>query len=205
MMNISGMSSPYAITTIDPWLEPFSGEIDLRMNRFKERRAQLVGDAKELISFANGHLYFGIHRTETGWAVREWLPAADEVLTDDMTAAGFAEIQRTRSDVKSFGYIAPASENEDATYYDLADLKDLASNFEDTYPAAAKKVMDAVDAMVVHHYASVSHASGVSFYFPLQNKWMYLGGTDILSATNFSRQYAPNSTSFFPCVGLQTV
>ena len=84
MMNISGMSSPYAITTIDPWLEPFSGEIDLRMNRFKERRAQLVGDAKELISFANGHLYFGIHRTETGWAVREWLPAADEVhLTGD--------------------------------------------------------------------------------------------------------------------------
>ncbi|MCR5005646.1 MAG: leucine-rich repeat protein, partial [Clostridiales bacterium] len=120
----------------------------------------------------------------------EAVSAISEVLTDNMTSAGFAEIQRTRSDVKSFGYIAPESEDEDATYYDLADLKDLASNFEDSYPAAAKKVMDAVDAMVVHQYASVSHASGVSFYFPLQNKWMYLGGTDILSATNFSRQYA---------------
>ena len=54
------------------------------MNRFKERRRQLVGDEASLTRFANGYLYFGIHRTETGWAVREWLPGADEVfLTGD--------------------------------------------------------------------------------------------------------------------------
>ena len=36
-MDIRRMEGPYEITRIDPWLEPYSGEIDLRMNRFKER------------------------------------------------------------------------------------------------------------------------------------------------------------------------
>ena len=83
-MDIRKLKSPYEIIRIDPWLEPYSGEIDLRMNRFLERRAQLVGDAETLTDFANGHLYFGIHRTETGWVVREWLPGADAAyLTGD--------------------------------------------------------------------------------------------------------------------------
>jgi len=78
-MKISNLNAPYAITSIDPWLEPYGGEIQLRMDRFKERRYQLVGEAESLTDFANGHLYFGIHRTAEGWVVREWLPGADEV------------------------------------------------------------------------------------------------------------------------------
>ena len=61
------------------WLAPHAGDIELRMNRFKERRWQLVGDAKTLTDFANGYLYFGFHRTQNGWVFREWLPGADEV------------------------------------------------------------------------------------------------------------------------------
>ena len=78
-MDISRLNAPYQITEIDPWLAPHAGDIELRMNRFKEKRWQLVGDAGTLTDFANGHLYFGFHRTEDGWVFREWLPGADEV------------------------------------------------------------------------------------------------------------------------------
>ena len=37
-MDVRKLVSPYAITRIDPWLAPYSGEIDLRMDRFKEKR-----------------------------------------------------------------------------------------------------------------------------------------------------------------------
>ena len=78
-MDISRLNAPYQITEIDPWLAPHAGDIELRMNRFKEKRYQLVGEAGKLTDFANGHLYFGFHRTPDGWVFREWLPGADEV------------------------------------------------------------------------------------------------------------------------------
>ena len=78
-MDIGNLHAPYQITEIDPWLTPHAGDIELRMNRFKEKRRQLVGDALTLESFANGHLFFGFHRTKSGWVFREWMPGADEV------------------------------------------------------------------------------------------------------------------------------
>ena len=78
-MDIQKMFPPYEITSIDPWLAPHAGDIELRMNRFKEKRWQIAGGARTLEEFANGHLYFGFHRTGTGWVFREWLPGADEV------------------------------------------------------------------------------------------------------------------------------
>lgn len=70
---------PYKILSIDPWLKPYYRDIDLRMQRNTEVRRQLIGDAADLTSFANGYLYFGFNRTEDGWVYREWLPGADEV------------------------------------------------------------------------------------------------------------------------------
>ncbi len=78
-MDIGNLHAPYQITEIDPWLTPHAGDIELRMDRFKEKRRQLVGDALTLESFANGHLFFGFHRTKNGWVFREWMPGADEV------------------------------------------------------------------------------------------------------------------------------
>ena len=78
-MDVQKLFAPYAITRIDPWLEPHAGDIELRMDRFKGKRWQLVEGAETLTEFANGHLFFGFHREEDGWVVREWLPGADEV------------------------------------------------------------------------------------------------------------------------------
>ena len=78
-MDIGRLYAPYQITEIDPWLAPHAGDIELRMDRFKEKRWQLVGEAPTLEQFANGYLYFGFHRTTAGWVFREWMPGADEV------------------------------------------------------------------------------------------------------------------------------
>ena len=78
-MDIGKLNGPYQIIEIDPWLTPHAGDIELRMNRFKERRWQIVGGADTLTDFANGYLYFGFHKTQNGWVFREWLPGADEV------------------------------------------------------------------------------------------------------------------------------
>ena len=67
----------YKIMQIDPYLQPFYNDISLRMQRNADVRQKLLGDKADLSSFANGYLYFGFNRTETGWVYREWAPGAD--------------------------------------------------------------------------------------------------------------------------------
>ena len=68
------------IVEIDPYLEPYAEDLRLRAELFRQAKTA-CGD---LVSFANGHLYFGFHRTENGWVYREWAPAADALfLTGD--------------------------------------------------------------------------------------------------------------------------
>ncbi|MBR0399511.1 MAG: hypothetical protein IJH95_01655 [Mogibacterium sp.] len=62
----------------DPYLEPYSGEIRMHLDRYNDRRGRINGGGS-LTEFANGYNYFGFHRTETGWVFREWLPGADAV------------------------------------------------------------------------------------------------------------------------------
>ncbi|MBQ2712955.1 MAG: 1,4-alpha-glucan-branching enzyme, partial [Clostridia bacterium] len=75
----------YKIFTYDPYLLPFEQDIEQRMQNYKNKRRALVGARGRLTDFANGHHYFGFHKTEEGWYYREWAPAAEEVyLTGDM-------------------------------------------------------------------------------------------------------------------------
>ena len=62
-MDIQKLSAPYEIIRIDPWLEPYAGDIELRLDRFKEKRRQIAEGADTLTGFANGYLFFGFHRT----------------------------------------------------------------------------------------------------------------------------------------------
>ena len=69
----------YKILKIDPFLAKFEDDINLRMNCYKNKRNELVGENGDLVSFANGHNYYGIHPTEKGWVYREWAPAAEQM------------------------------------------------------------------------------------------------------------------------------
>ena len=63
---------------IDPYLEPYLGEVRMHLERFRSYRRVLVKN-RSLVDFANGYLYFGFQRTDNGWSFREWLPSADAV------------------------------------------------------------------------------------------------------------------------------
>ncbi len=69
----------YKILEIDPWLKAYRRDIQIRMDRFTAIRKKLLGAKGDLSSMANGYLYYGIHRTESGWVYREWAPGADEM------------------------------------------------------------------------------------------------------------------------------
>ena len=70
----------HKIFQYDPILAHFEEDFDLRKARYEEKCAQL-GDLRD---FANGHAYFGFHKTIDGWYYREWAPAAEKLyLTGD--------------------------------------------------------------------------------------------------------------------------
>lgn len=66
----------YRIFAIDPWLAPYRVDIALRMRHYNETKKALLGDHGCFSDLANGHHYFGFHRTADGWIYREWAPAA---------------------------------------------------------------------------------------------------------------------------------
>ena len=69
---------------IDPYLTPYEKDLDLRVQLYLNKRKELLKKAKTLTDFANGHQYFGFHRTDTGWVYREWAQAAEKMyLTGD--------------------------------------------------------------------------------------------------------------------------
>ncbi|MDR2036697.1 MAG: alpha amylase C-terminal domain-containing protein [Bacteroidales bacterium] len=62
----------------DPWLQPFTGQITQRKVRFDHKGKELIRGTT-LSDFASGYLYFGLHRTVTGWVFREWAPNATSI------------------------------------------------------------------------------------------------------------------------------
>ena len=74
----------YRITKIDPYLQPYSEDIELRMDTYRAKRQELIGQDGSLVDFAKGYLYFGIHFDGQNWTYREWAPAAEAMyLTGD--------------------------------------------------------------------------------------------------------------------------
>ena len=67
----------YGIMKKFPELQQFESDFKLRMDRYEQKRRQLLKDSASLNEFANAHQYYGFHHLENGWVYREWAPAAD--------------------------------------------------------------------------------------------------------------------------------
>ena len=67
----------YKIFEYDPYLKPYTADIELRMDNYNRKKKELLGDGLSLLDFANGHEYFGFHKSGDGWVYREWAPGAD--------------------------------------------------------------------------------------------------------------------------------
>ncbi len=72
------------ILKYDPYLKPYEGDLDLRMNLYRAKLEELTGGSGDLSAFACGYDYYGFHRDAEGWVYREWAPAAEAMfLTGD--------------------------------------------------------------------------------------------------------------------------
>ncbi len=72
------------ITQIDPTLQPYQADLELRMANYKRTKRALLRRGQTLSDFANGYLFYGFHQTPEGWYYREWAPAAEKMyLTGD--------------------------------------------------------------------------------------------------------------------------
>ncbi|MCR4613120.1 MAG: alpha amylase C-terminal domain-containing protein [Bacteroidaceae bacterium] len=64
----------------DSWLEPYEDAIRGRHEHALYKLNELTNGGKQTLSdFATGYLYFGLHRTDKGWVLREWAPNATEI------------------------------------------------------------------------------------------------------------------------------
>jgi 1,4-alpha-glucan branching enzyme len=70
-----------ALVQDDPWLEPYSQDLNERLERFKKALHDIVNAEGSLMNFASGHKYYGINfdKAKNGWFYREWAPAAHQL------------------------------------------------------------------------------------------------------------------------------
>jgi 1,4-alpha-glucan branching enzyme len=66
------------LSQADPWLAPYRQKLRQRL-LYTAAYAKRILDDKSVDDFALGHLYFGLHRTDDTWTLREWAPAAVKI------------------------------------------------------------------------------------------------------------------------------
>ena len=66
----------YRVLELNPQLKPFEGDIELRMELYRNTKNRLLSGGGTLKDFANAHHYFGIHHHDGYWVYREWAPSA---------------------------------------------------------------------------------------------------------------------------------
>lgn len=57
----------------DPYLQPYKQKIISRIRKIKQKQAELCSTTS-LKDWANGYLYYGLHKTPKGWVYRDKLP-----------------------------------------------------------------------------------------------------------------------------------
>ncbi len=72
------MENKLKILQMDPYLEPYEKDLNLRKEKFDKKLKELK-KGKKLYDFANGHHYFGFHKEDGSFVYREWAPGADKM------------------------------------------------------------------------------------------------------------------------------
>ncbi len=73
------MLQPLKIIKDDPWLNPYTPVITSRNNKYLQVKKRLLNYHNSISDFASGHHYYGIHKTSSGWAFREYAPNATSI------------------------------------------------------------------------------------------------------------------------------
>jgi len=63
----------------DPYLEAFGDQLLHRIQLADDTERRITGGKMDLVEFASGHAFFGMHRRKDGWVFREWAPNATAI------------------------------------------------------------------------------------------------------------------------------
>ena len=66
----------YRILELNPQLQHFAGDFDLRMFLYHATKNRILSEGQTLNEFANAYNYYGFHHVDGGWVYREWAPSA---------------------------------------------------------------------------------------------------------------------------------
>ena len=69
----------YKIFELNPQLQPFEKDIELRMELYLKTKKRLLEKGQTLNDFANAHNFYGFHHVKGGWYYREWAPSANQL------------------------------------------------------------------------------------------------------------------------------
>jgi hypothetical protein len=105
-----------------------------------------------------------LSQTETALTA---LSSFSQAAEGSLENGNFATLAHSRNDTKSFGSLGDHSGE-----FDLADIVDLATQMESSFPAEASALIDSVSSMVVYNRTSdnIENANGLSVYFPYLEK-----------------------------------
>ena len=67
------------LTSIDPYLKPYARQLENRRRRAILRVLDFTDGKRPLKECFNNHLYYGLHKTDSGWVFREKAPHATQI------------------------------------------------------------------------------------------------------------------------------
>ena len=71
---------PLNLIKNDPWLAPYKDAIEGRYQYAVDKEKSLTDGGRQTLSeMASGYMYFGLHKTASGWVFREWAPNATAI------------------------------------------------------------------------------------------------------------------------------
>jgi len=77
--NVAPVPTVLKIIRNDNGLADFADAINGRHDQAVRKMAEITNGTNNLSEFASGYLYFGLHKTEEGYVLREWAPNATEI------------------------------------------------------------------------------------------------------------------------------
>lgn len=105
-----------------------------------------------------------------------------------MDTGAYYGLNRARNHAKAFGL---AAATDRGSGYDLIDLGDFVKNLDDAFSREKKDLTSALSDFVVRQRSNVENTSGVSIYFPGDNKTLFSeAADDYYSDDAVSKEYA---------------
>ncbi len=119
-------------------------------------------------------------------ALEEAIDALYEEVVPDLSTGYFTKASRARTKTKSFGQFSSGNS------YDLADLGDMVTFLKKDYKEESADLQDALDDFVCYSQTNVKDATGVSIFYPYENRDCMSYWVELYEEFGF----APNYTEY---------